>query len=234
MRRIADWFTVLRLLLVPVVVWLGLIGEARLVAAALIAAGLTDFLDGYIARRLGQQSAHGAWLDALADSFLLVAAAISLEILQPRIFLQNTLLIAATFGVFAASVAVGLIKFRQLGNLHLYSSKVAGGLLYSFALLTLFVGPYKPPLLTLAAAALIVSSAETVLAQLLASTASEDVGSVVWALMRRADIETIQATGSASKHRSQIPHASKEVLNNTSPAPSSPTSAVPTANENKP
>jgi hypothetical protein len=30
MRRIADWFTVLRLLLVPVVVWLGLIGEGRL------------------------------------------------------------------------------------------------------------------------------------------------------------------------------------------------------------
>jgi CDP-diacylglycerol--glycerol-3-phosphate 3-phosphatidyltransferase len=234
MGRPADWFTGLRLLLVPLVLWLGLIGQGRLIGIALIFAGLSDFLDGYIAKRLGQQSAHGAWLDALADGLLLVAAAACLEMVHPNILSENTPLVAAMFAAFTASLLVGLIKFHQLGNLHLYSSKVAGGLLYSFALITLLVGAYEPPLLKLAAAALIVSSLETVLAQLLASGANEDVGSVLRALIRRADVETIQATGSASKHRSQIPHASKEVLNNTSPAPSSPTSAVPTANENKP
>src|SRR3982074_2595697 len=127
MPRLPDWFTGIRFFLIPAIVWLGLAGQGRLVGAALILAGLTDFLDGYLARRLGQQSAHGAWLDSLADSLLLIAAAASLEILHPRILRENTGLIAATFVLFAASLIVGLIKFRKLGNLHLYSSKVAGG-----------------------------------------------------------------------------------------------------------
>jgi phosphatidylglycerophosphate synthase len=212
-------------------VWLALAGQGRLVGAALILAGLTDFLDGYLARRLGQQSAHGAWLDSLADSLLLVAAAASLEILHPRILRENTLLIAATLIVFAASVVLGLIKFRKLGNLHLFSSKVAGGLLYSFAVLTLLMGAYEPKLLTVAAAALIVSSAETLVAQLLASSVNEEMGSVLLALSRRADVATTQDIGSASKQRSQTPQPLNVVANNATPIASSTSSAAPITTE---
>lgn len=214
MPRLADWCTGVRLLLVPLVVWLGLLGQGRLVGAALILAGLTDFLDGYLARRLGQQTAHGAWLDSLADSLLLVAAAASLEILHPRILRENTLLIAATSIVFAASVVVGLIKFRKLGNLHLYSSKVAGALLYSFAVLTLFRGAYERPLLMVAAGALIVSSAETLLAR-----------------RRRADVTTTHDIGSASKQRSQTPQPLNVVANNATPIASITSSAAPITTE---
>jgi hypothetical protein len=48
MPRLPDWFTGLRLLLVPLVLWLGLAGQGRLVGVALVFAGLTDFLDGYL------------------------------------------------------------------------------------------------------------------------------------------------------------------------------------------
>ena len=72
----------------------------------------------------------------------------------------------ATFALYLGSLSVGLLKFHQLGNLHLYSSKVAGGALYSFAVITLLTGSYEPLLLWLAAAAFMVSSAETLLAQL--------------------------------------------------------------------
>jgi phosphatidylglycerophosphate synthase len=231
MPRVPDWFTGIRFLLIPAIVWLGLAGQGRLVGAALILAGLTDFLDGYLARRLGQQTAHGAWLDSLADSLLLVAAAASLEILHPRILRENTLLIAATLIVFAASVVLGLIKFRKLGNLHLYSSKVAGGLLYSFAVLTLLMGAYEPPLLTVAAGALIASSAETLVAQLLASSVNEEMGSVLLALSRRADVATIQDIGSASKERSQTPQPLNVVANNATPIASSTSSAAPITTE---
>jgi phosphatidylglycerophosphate synthase len=231
MPWLPDWISGFRLLVVPPVVWLALTGQGRLVGAALILAGLTHFLDGYLARRLGQQSAHGAWLDSLADSLLLVAAAASLEILHPRILRENTLLIAATLIVFAASVVLGLIKFRKLGNLHLYSSKVAGGLLYSFAVLTLLMGAYEPPLLTVAAGALIVSSAETLVAQLLASSVNEEMGSVLLALSRRADVATTQDIGSASKQRSQTPQPLNVVANNATPIASSTSSAAPITTE---
>src|SRR3982074_3082458 len=96
MPRLPDWFTGIRFFLIPAIVWLGLAGQGRLVGGPLILAGLTDFLDGYLARSHGKQTAHGGCLDSLADSFLLVAAAASLEILHPRILRENTLLIAAT------------------------------------------------------------------------------------------------------------------------------------------
>jgi cardiolipin synthase len=37
-----------------------------------VLAGISDFLDGFLARRLGQETALGAWLDPVADKVLLV------------------------------------------------------------------------------------------------------------------------------------------------------------------
>lgn len=201
----ADWLSGMRLLLIPVIWVLALLGNGRAVGIALVITGATDFLDGYLARRLGQESPRGARLDSLADNLLLLSAAAWIEILHPEILRENTALIAATFGVYLASLAVGLVKFRQLGNLHLYSSKVAGGLLYSFAVITLVVGRYEPLLLALAAGAFIVSSSETLLAQLVSSAVDENMGSVLLVRRRRAESRTIQAIGSARKQRSQTP-----------------------------
>jgi len=154
--RLADALSGLRLLLVPLLWAAAVLGNGRVVGLGLLVAGATDFLDGYIARRLKQASAQGARLDLLADNLLLISAAVSIELLHPEILRDNSTLIAATTGLYLGSVVVGLIKFRRLGNLHLYSSKVAGGLLYSFALITFVTGAYAPPLLWLAAVAFMV------------------------------------------------------------------------------
>ena len=159
------------------------------------------------------------------------SAAVWIQLLHPEILRENTGLLAATFVVYVASLAVGLVKFRQLGNLHLYSSKVAGGLLYAFAAITLVVGRYEPLLLALAAAAFIVSSTETLLAQLLSPAVDENMGSVLLVLKRRTDSRTIQAIGSARKQRSQMPHAANVVGSSASPTSSIATSAAPNPNE---
>src|SRR5258708_9531629 len=138
-----------------------LLGSGRLVGVGLLVAGVTDFFDGYIARRLGQESKIGARLDSLADSLLLISAMAWIELLHPEILSQNTVLVVATFGTYLASLSVGLLKFHQLGNLHLYSSKVAGGALYSFAVITLITASYEPLLLWLAAAAVLVAATDT-------------------------------------------------------------------------
>jgi cardiolipin synthase len=69
-----------RLLLVPVFLWLLLKPDpARVEAAVLLAAlGASDWIDGYIARHWDQGSELGKVLDPLADRVLLVAAAIAL------------------------------------------------------------------------------------------------------------------------------------------------------------
>ena len=183
--RVADALSGMRLVLIPVIWLAALLGNGRLVGIGLVIAGATDFLDGYLARRLHQESRTGARLDSLADNLLLISAALWIEVLHPEILRENAIVVAATFGLYASSLAVGLFKFHHLGNLHLYSSKVAGGLLYSFAVITLVVGIYSPLLLGLAAAAFMVSSSETLLAQLLLSAVDENMGSLLLALSRR-------------------------------------------------
>jgi phosphatidylglycerophosphate synthase len=220
-------------MLIPFLWAAALLGNGRLVALGLLLAGATDFLDGYMARRLDQESSAGARLDSLADNLLLISAMAWIELLHPEILRENTALVAATFGFYLGSLSVGLIKFHQLGNLHLYSSRLAGAALYSFAVLTLATGVYEPLLLRLAAAAFIASSIETLLAQLLLSAVDENMGSIVFALRRRAEIMTIHPIDSARKPRSQAPQPANVVGTSASPTSNIATSAAPNTNETR-
>ena len=90
------------------------------------------------------------------------------------------------------------------------------------------------PLLWLAAATFMVSSVETLLAQLLASAVDENVGSILLSRARREARVTIQTMGSARNDRSQAPHAAKVVGSSPSATSSTPTSIAPKANEIRP
>jgi phosphatidylglycerophosphate synthase len=230
---VADGVTWLRLLLLPVIWWFALLGHGRLVGAGLILAGLTDVLDGFVARRLGQASPAGARLDLIADTVLLLSAAAWIGVLHPEIVRNNTGLVAGAFSTYLAAVAVGLLKFHRLPNLHLYSSKLAGGLLYAFAVITLLTGSYNRLLLALAAATFIVSCAETVAGQLLFSAVDARMGSVLLVRRMRAETRTIQAMGSARKQRSQAPTANV-VGSNASPISSTPIATAPSPKDSVP
>jgi phosphatidylglycerophosphate synthase len=230
---VADILSWSRIFLLTVLWVPALLGSGRLVGIGLMVAGLTDFLDGYLARRLGQTTAAGARLDSIADILLLVSAVVWIELLHPEIARENMVLIAATFAVYAASLAVGAVKFHRLGNLHLYSSKVAGGFLYTFALVTLVAGVYEPVLLMLAAAAFILSSAETLVGQLMSELPDERVGSVL-IRKRRAETSAIQAINTPRKLRSHAPHSAKLVGSNASATSSRPTAKAPNQNDSKP
>ena len=78
---IPNLITLLRLVLVPVVVWALFVGEHALAFGAFLLAGLSDGVDGYIARRFDQRSELGSYLDPVADKSLLVATFVVLGIL---------------------------------------------------------------------------------------------------------------------------------------------------------
>ena len=84
---LANQLTILRILLIPAFVLLvvyGYLGGALLV---FLIAGVTDMLDGIIARWAHQRTNLGAWLDPMADKLLLVTTYIVLTI--PSIPLTN-------------------------------------------------------------------------------------------------------------------------------------------------
>ncbi len=82
--------TWLRILTIPLVigvfyapeVWLSSWHQNLLATSLFIAAAITDWLDGYLARRLNQTSAFGAFLDPVADKLMIAAALIVLVWLQ--------------------------------------------------------------------------------------------------------------------------------------------------------
>ncbi len=79
---LANWLTVLRIVLIPVFVLLLLYKRPGLALVVFASAALTDLLDGYVARRRGSQSRLGAFLDPMADKLLLTAAFVTLTHLR--------------------------------------------------------------------------------------------------------------------------------------------------------
>ena len=77
---IPNILSFVRILLIPIFVWLyvtaGTSGEYYLAAAVVVASGITDFLDGQIARRCNMITEFGKFLDPLADKVLVVTALI--------------------------------------------------------------------------------------------------------------------------------------------------------------
>jgi len=80
---LANWLTVLRILLIPVFVSLLVYRRATAALVVFCLASLTDMLDGYIARTRGRQTRLGAFLDPLADKLLLTASFVTLTYLYP-------------------------------------------------------------------------------------------------------------------------------------------------------
>jgi cardiolipin synthase len=77
-----NLITIARILLVPLTVWL-IISEAfGLAFLAFIVAGISDGVDGALARRYGLRTELGAYLDPFADKALLVSIYVSLGMLQ--------------------------------------------------------------------------------------------------------------------------------------------------------
>ena len=78
--------TLLRILLIPLIVgifyvpdaWLTDEGKNIVATVVFIFAAVTDWLDGYLARKLNQMSAFGAFLDPVADKLVVVGALIVL------------------------------------------------------------------------------------------------------------------------------------------------------------
>jgi cardiolipin synthase len=70
---IPNLITILRFLLVPAVVFGLLTGNVGWAFAGFLVAGISDGVDGFIARRYNQRSTLGAYLDPMADKVLLVS-----------------------------------------------------------------------------------------------------------------------------------------------------------------
>jgi cardiolipin synthase len=75
---IPNIITIIRFLLVPAIIYAMLSGAMVWALAGFLAAGISDAVDGFIARTFEQKSELGAYLDPMADKFMLVSVFVML------------------------------------------------------------------------------------------------------------------------------------------------------------
>jgi cardiolipin synthase len=80
--NLPNSITLVRILLVPIILWLIIAGQFLFAFGIFLVAGVSDAADGYIAKHYGQTTELGAYLDPIADKFLLVGIYLSLGLLQ--------------------------------------------------------------------------------------------------------------------------------------------------------
>ena len=127
----------LRLLGVPVFLWLVLGPEEDAWALALlVASGVTDFLDGWLARKLDQQSVLGQILDPVADRLYILAVVVGLAL---RDIIPWWMAISLPLRDMLMWGLVPLLRTRGYSALpvHFLGKAATFNLLYAFPLLLL-------------------------------------------------------------------------------------------------
>jgi cardiolipin synthase len=122
--------TAVRLLLIPVYIYFFLKGEYIISGIVFSISGLTDFLDGYLARKYNMVTDLGRLLDPLADKLTLISILVVLIYMNviPKI-ISITLLTREVFVLFGSSIMYlmgrDLIKPTLLGKSSMFLLYVA-------------------------------------------------------------------------------------------------------------
>jgi CDP-diacylglycerol--glycerol-3-phosphate 3-phosphatidyltransferase len=184
-RQLPNALSTLRLLAVPLLLWLALAQRETAFASVLIAALLSDIADGWIARRFSFETPAGAFLDTVADSALLLVSVFGIWVFHREVFTQHALICATAVGLWTLENVLALIRYRRLSSFHTILAKVTANLLGLF-IGVLFVVGFQPWMLWLAAGASILTSLEEIALLAVLPDWRRDVRGLWWVLRERA------------------------------------------------
>ena len=112
LRRLPDFLTFLRLLASPWLAWLLLHSRFRTALLVVLFAGLTDWFDGFAARRLGVSGKFGVILDPIADKTLLLTLFLILGVINLLPLWLVVLVIARDLTILTGALL--LRRFRHI------------------------------------------------------------------------------------------------------------------------
>ena len=147
--NLPNLVTLLRIVLIPLIVgifylpdmWLNEEGKNLAATAIFIVAAITDWLDGYLARKLNQMSAFGAFFDPVADKLVVVGALIIL------LYLNRVDMVVALI-IIGREIAVSALRewMAQLGQAKSVAVAFVGKLKTTLQLIAIPLLLYEDPL----------------------------------------------------------------------------------------
>ena len=183
-RHIPNALSLGRMLVAPVLIGLALAHYERAFAALLIAALLTDILDGWIARRFQLQSQFGAMLDSIGDVTTLIAAAVGIAVFHTDVWREHSLAIGLVLGGWLFESVLALLRYGRLSSFHTFASKAAGYALGIFVAV-LFTFGFIAPLFYAAVTLSLLSVLEELLLLCYLPQWKADVRGLWWVARRR-------------------------------------------------
>ncbi|HUE64475.1 MAG TPA: CDP-alcohol phosphatidyltransferase family protein [Rhizomicrobium sp.] len=152
-RYLPNLLSALRLLAAPIAMWLILNNHDMAALLVFAGAGLSDGLDGFIARRWQVTSSFGAWLDPAADKLLMILCFTALLVVGASPLWLVALVVARD-----AAVGAGWLLIKGLGlpvamrPLFLGKASTMAQILYILCVMLLLAFDLDAPRLALAVA----------------------------------------------------------------------------------
>ncbi|SEW15263.1 CDP-alcohol phosphatidyltransferase family protein [[Clostridium] fimetarium] len=136
-KKLPNIITMMRIVFSPILLFINPLTPLFLLIYVIC--GLSDALDGYLARRSGATSHFGATLDSIADTIFFV---IILVVFIPRVKIPSEIAvwILGIALIRLVSLAIGFYKYHGFAFLHTYANKITGLVLFCFPLLYFCTG----------------------------------------------------------------------------------------------
>ena len=177
--------SMIRILIAPLLFVFAFLGMETWFLGALLFSGLTDVVDGFLARKFNMITPLGAHLDSWGDFTIYSTMAACAWILWPEITQRELLYYALILFSFLLPALVGLIKFGKVTGYHTWTVKVA--VLVTFVgYVALYAEIASWPFM-LASGLCVIAGLEEILITFILREERTDVRSVVTALRIRKE-----------------------------------------------
>ncbi|MDO9212228.1 MAG: CDP-alcohol phosphatidyltransferase family protein [Methylococcales bacterium] len=178
-----NLLTGFRFIAAPVLLWLAWYGYGIAFMVLLALAFLTDLLDGFVARLMGQVSQFGAVLDSWADVITYLTIAIGCWWLWPDVVRSELVFVVLMVASCLLPAIVGFSKFGCFTSYHTWGVKIAAAAM-GLSLYVLFFGGSAIPF-RVAAVICILAAIEEIALTLLLPESESNVRSL-WDVLKRS------------------------------------------------
>lgn len=143
--NVPNALSISRIVLLPILIFLVMIGENMLFLMAYILLGSTDLFDGIVARGFNMKSEIGKTLDSIADLVFYLGSLFFIYVMFPQVVNGNAVFLIIFFMFFSMSFIVSTVRFGKPILMHTQLLRLNAVLVYllvifSFLFDTTFMG----------------------------------------------------------------------------------------------
>lgn len=132
MKSIANYISISRIILVFTFLLIKPLSPMFFVVYIL--SGVSDMLDGFIARKTNTTSKVGEKLDSISDFIMIIVLIVILyPFIKPNVQILSWIIIIGI--IRAISVIIAFLKFKTLGMIHTYANKITGLIIFIYPML---------------------------------------------------------------------------------------------------